>query len=95
MDKILSNLGLCNRARGLVSGTDIVIENLKKKKIYLIFLASDASENTKKMINDKAKYYGVPVEMEYTSEELSMALGQFNRMVIGITSAGFVKILRK
>ena len=95
MDKVLSNLGLCARARGLVAGTDIVIENLRKKKIYLIFLASDASENTIKMITDKAKYYGVPVDNSYSSVELSSSVGQVNRMVIGITSAGFVKILRK
>ena len=95
MDKVLNNLGLCTRARGLVSGTDIVIDYLKNKKVYLIFLASDASENTKKLVRDKAKYYGVLVEEGYTSDELSMAIGQTNRMVLGITSAGFVKILKK
>ena len=95
MDKILSNLGLCNRARGLVSGSDIVIDYLKKGKIYYIFLASDASDNTKKMVTDKAKFYNVTVDDTYTSYELSSAIGQSGRMVIGITSAGFLKILKK
>ena len=60
-----------------------------------IFLASDASANTKKMITDKAKFYNVTVDDTYSSYELSSAIGQDNRMVIGITSAGFLKILKK
>ena len=56
MDKILSNLGLCARARGLVDGTDIVCSELTLGKICLIFLASNSSENTKKKIRNKANY---------------------------------------
>ena len=95
MDKILNNLGLCNRANKLVSGTDIVIEEFRLNKVYLIFLANDASDNKKKKINDKAKYYGVDVICDYSSSELSIALGKTNRMVIGIIDKGFVKILKK
>ena len=38
MDKILNNLGLCQRANGLLSGEEMVIEAVASKKVYYIFL---------------------------------------------------------
>ena len=95
MDKILSNLGLCARARGLVDGTDIVCSELALGKICLIFLATNSSENTKKKIRNKANYYNVEVIESYSSEELSSAIGKENRMVVGISNKSFLKILKK
>ena len=95
MDKILSNLGLCARARGLVDGTNIVCSEMALNKIKLIFLANNASDNTKKKIYNKAKYYNVEVVESYSSEELSSAIGKENRMVVGISNESFLKILKK
>jgi len=95
MNKILNNLGLCLKAGKLIHGSDSVIEGMKSSKVKYIFLASDASLNTKKRIKDKSNYYSVEVNEEYTSEELSQAIGKSGRMVIGITDEGFVKILKK
>ena len=95
MDKILNNLGLCMRARGLISGEEFVCEGLQAGKVKYIFLANDASENTKKKILNKAKFYSVEVNIEYTSFDISQAIGKVNRMVLGITNEKFLKILRK
>ncbi|MBQ3253959.1 MAG: ribosomal L7Ae/L30e/S12e/Gadd45 family protein [Acholeplasmatales bacterium] len=95
MDKILNNLGLCNRARGLVSGEEIVCDHMAKGKIKYVFLANDASDNAKKKILNKAKFYSVEVNEEYSSFELSYAIGKTGRMVIGITNENFLKILKK
>ena len=95
MVKILSNLGLCARARGLVDGTDIVCSLMANNRIYLVFLANDASENTKKKIRNKANYYNVEVQESYSSEELSSAIGKVGRMVVGISNESFLKILKK
>ena len=43
MDKILNNLGLCQRANGLISGEEMVIEGIQSGKGYYVFLASDDS----------------------------------------------------
>lgn len=94
MDKILNNLGLCKRAGGLITGSEIVIEGIRNKKVFYVFLASDASMNTKKKINDKCNYYKVLVCDKYSSEELSNAIGVNGRMVIGITNKDFIKILK-
>lgn len=95
MDKILNNLGLCCKARGLITGAEFVVDGLRANTIKLIFLANDASDNTKKKILDKAKYYNCQVIQDYSCAELSQAIGKVGRMVIGITNGNFVKILKK
>ena len=94
MNKILNNLGLAMRANALVSGQEIVEEYLRGKKVFYIFLASDASANTKKAIYNKAKYYNVEVCDSFTSAELNQAIGKTGRMVLGVTVINFVKILK-
>ncbi len=95
MDKILNNLGLCQRSGSLISGEEIVIEYIRAGKVYYVFLASDASDNAKKKINDKAKFYNVEVDNTYSSLEISTAIGKVGRMVVGITDKNFIKILKK
>ena len=95
MDKILNNLGLCNRARGLITGEEFVCDGMANKTVKYVFLASDASANAKKKIYNKANYYNVEVYEGYTSFELSSAIGKVGRIVIGITNENFLKILKK
>ena len=94
MDKKLSNLGLCKRAGGLITGEELVIEGIRSGKVFLVFLAKDAGENAKKQIKDKSKFYNVEVNESFTTDELSNAIGQANRKVIGITVKNFLKILK-
>lgn len=91
----LNNIGLCARANGVVLGQELVLEGIRKGSVFLVFIASDAGANAKKCVSDKANYYGVPYRMDYTTLELSRALGKDNRKVIGITNKGFAKILQK
>lgn len=91
----LNNLGLINKARGLICGEDKVVEKLRDEQVYYIFLASDSGKNTLKKINDKASFYNVEVNLDYTSSELSQVLGKTNVHVVGITNRGFLKIIEK
>jgi ribosomal protein L7Ae-like RNA K-turn-binding protein len=59
----------------------------------LIALASDASENTKKKIRDKASYYGIDVIESLTSTQLSQSIGKTNIKVIAILDEGFKNII--
>ena len=95
MDKILSNLGLCQRAGGIIAGEELVVEAIRNNSVYLVFLASDAGANTTKKIKDKANYYGVEVVESYSSLELSNAIGKNGRMVLGVSNKNFLKILKK
>lgn len=95
MNNILNNLGICCRARGLISGEEFVIDGIRNGNVCLVFLASDASDNTRKRVNDKASFYHVDVVEDFDSAKLSQAIGKNNRKVIGITDRNFVKLLKK
>lgn len=94
MDKILSNLGLCQKSGGIVSGEELVLEGIRAGKVCLVFLANDAGANTTKTIHDKANFYKVEVNESYSSLELSNAIGKNGRMVLGVTNKNFLKILK-
>ena len=89
--KVLSLLGLCQRARRLVSGEDMSLDLIKKGKAKLVFLAHDAGANTSKRIQDKSSTQNVMVIQEFSSDELSNAIGKINRKVIVIKDTGFAK----
>lgn len=88
-DKVLSLIGLCQRARLLVSGEEFSLDKIKNNQARLVFLAKDASQNTSKRILDKSKFYGVDVVQSFSSDELSNAIGKSNRKVIAIKDKGF------
>ncbi len=54
MEKLHSLLGLAMRAGKLVSGEDGTMLDLKKNKLNLVIVATDASNNTKKLFKDKS-----------------------------------------
>ncbi len=94
MDKTLQLLSLIKKANKLITGEEFVTDAIRKQKVFLVFLASDAGVNTSKKIHDKTKYYNIPLIDSYTSEELSNAIGK-KRMVIGITDLGFATSIKK
>ena len=83
MDKTLQLLSLVRKANKLITGEEFVTDAIRKNKIFLVFLASDAGVNTTKKINDKTKYYNVPLISSYSSLELSNA---FVFLAFSITS---------
>ena len=72
MNNILNNLGLCNRAGKIVSGTDMVCDYMASGKVCYIFLASDASDNTRKKILNKAFYSNIEKLERYSSFKFSV-----------------------
>ena len=54
-NKVLSYLGFAARARKLVTGYNTCLYMMEKKKIRLLLLAEDLSENTKKKISVQKK----------------------------------------
>ena len=57
-NKILGLIGLCKRAGKLVTGEQAVLDYIKRSA-YLVIIANDASEGTKKKLTDKCKSYNV------------------------------------
>ncbi|MDR0297877.1 MAG: YlxQ-related RNA-binding protein [Streptococcaceae bacterium] len=92
--KALQLLGLAKRAGKLISGEELVVKSLQNRRCQLVFLASDASENLTKKITDKATFNHISVSRQFTTDELSNAIGQ-NRKVIAVENAGFAKSMEK
>jgi len=82
-------LGLAYVANKVVIGTDEVVKALQNKQLYLVLLATDASDNTTKKIKDKTNTYQVELIHKYSSEDISSAMGKKNIKVIGIKDKGF------
>lgn len=96
-EKLLSTLGLCARARKLVTGTPMVCETLRDKKppVLAVLEASDTSENTHKKLSDKCAYYGVPLyRLTADTERLGRAVGKTGAVAaVGVTDANLYKAL--
>lgn len=91
--QILNFLGLAMRAGKVKTGESVIVDGIKKKHLKLIIVASDASDNTLKLMKDKCKSYNVPLKVFGTRNELGIALGKEDRVNIGITDQGFAKKL--
>ena len=85
INKTLGLLGISAKAGKIVSGTDVVLENIKKRKVSLVILAQDCSEKTKSNIMQAIEKYKIPIKEFGTIEENSKAIGKNNRAIIGIT----------
>lgn len=85
---MLNLIGLAKQAGKIVTGSAVMGKIVQVK---VLFLASDTGDNMKKKYLNKCHYYNIPYSDVYTSAELSDAIGQNNRVVIGITDSGFAK----
>ncbi|MBU1144646.1 MAG: ribosomal L7Ae/L30e/S12e/Gadd45 family protein [Firmicutes bacterium] len=93
--KVLSTFGLAYKASKMVTGEEMCLDRIKKRKALLVFLAKDAGPNTTKRITDKASFYNVKLNTEFTSDELSNSTGKINRKALAITDANFVLLIEK
>ena len=94
-NKVLSLLGLATRSRNVASGEFMTENAVKSGKAYLVIVACDASDNTKKEFSNMCKYYHVPVCCFGTKAELGHAMGKEMRASLAITDPGFAKSLTK
>ncbi len=91
MNKALSMIGLASKARCLVSGEFAVERAVKSHKAFLVIVANDASDNTRKKFEDMCRYYKVPIIFYSDKEELGRVLGKEYRASIALTDANFAK----
>ena len=94
-NKILSLLGLATRSRKVDSGEFMTEKAVKSGKAYLVIVALDASDNTKKLFHDKCSFYKVPVIILGTKEELGHAIGKEFRASVAILDEGFAGAVMK
>ncbi|MBQ7954429.1 MAG: ribosomal L7Ae/L30e/S12e/Gadd45 family protein [Lachnospiraceae bacterium] len=90
-NKIYSLLGLAMRGRNMVSGEFATESAVKDGSAFVVIVASDASENTKKLFSNKCSFYEVPCFVYGTKEELGHALGKELRSSLAITDLGLAQ----
>lgn len=94
-NKLLSLLGFAQKAGKLATGDETCELYLKRKKVKLILLASDAAENTLDKWQSAGKHHNIPVGVIADREALSQAIGKVNRTVVAVLDSGFAKQLEK
>ncbi|NNA37638.1 50S ribosomal protein L7ae [Pseudomonas lundensis] len=93
--KIYSFLGLCQRAGKVVSGEVGVSTNLKKRKLKLVIIAEDASENTKKTYINESKKYNVSLIILGDKVSLGNTIGKEYRSIVGIKDKNMAENLMR
>ena len=96
-DKILSYLGLCRKAGKLICGTDPATDAIRHGKAVMALTAADASDNTKKRIEDGCKYRNVEyATLPFTCFQVGAAVGKSGGIAAAvITEPNFADMIRK
>ena len=94
-DKVLSMLGLATRSRNVVSGGFATEQAVKSGKAYLVIIAEDASDNTRKKYSNMCEFYEVPYVYYSTKEVLGHAMGKEERTTLAVTDEGFADSIQK
>ena len=99
-DKLLSTLGLCARARKLVTGTPMICEALRaggKTPVLAVIEASDTSENTHEKLVSKCAYYKTPhYRISADTACLAHAVGKTGAVAaVGVTDENLLRALAR
>lgn len=95
VERIYSFLGLATKAGKLLSGEDTCERMLKLGKVYLVIVAEDASDNTRKKFENMCDYRKVDIMYFGKKEMLGKFTGKKTRSVIAITDRGFAGRLKE
>ncbi len=86
-------LGLAAKAGKIASGEFSTEKAVKSRKAYLVIVAEDASDNTKKMFQNMCTFYRVPMYVYAGKESLGHCIGKQFRASLAVTDEGFSKSL--
>lgn len=85
--KQLNLLGLATRARHLVSGDEMVEKAIKQSKVYLVVVASDASDATLERYAGFCERENIALNTDFTRFEISQAIGK-SRSICAVSNRG-------
>ena len=89
--KICGLLGLAMRAGKVSFGTEACMQELEKKKIKLLIIATDTAERTKMKFKNICNDRNIPIFEYLNIDEISNAIGKSNKAVVGIKDSNFSK----
>lgn len=84
-NRALSMIGIAAKSGNVLSGEFSTEKAVKTGKAYLVIVAEDASDNTKKMFSNMTTFYETPIYFFGTKEELGKYIGKEFRASLAIT----------
>lgn len=93
--KVFSYIGLATKSGKIASGEFSTEKAVKEGKAWLVLVAEDASNNTKKMFNNMCTYYQVPIYFFGEKTELGHAMGKEYRASLALTDKGLADAVEK
>ena len=94
-NKVLSLLGLATKAGKVASGEFSTEKSVKTGKGFLVLVADDASQNTKKKFQNMCDFYEVPIYFIANKEELGRFCGKEFRASHAVQDENFAKAMLK
>lgn len=94
-NRILLSLGLAQKAGRIASGEFAVEKAVKSHLAYLVIVASDASDNTKKKMRNMTTFYETPLYYYASKEELGRCIGKEYRSMAAVLDRGFAESIKK
>ena len=95
MDRLLSLLGIAQKAGKIESGGFLCEKAVKSRRARIVILAEDAQKNTVSMISNKCNYYKIPYSFYGTKEALGHAIGKGERSCVAVTDRGLADGITK
>lgn len=95
LNRALSMVSLATKAGKTKSGEFQTENAVKDGTAYLVIVAEDASDNTKKKFQNMCDFYKVPIYFYGDKEALGHAMGKEFRASLAVTDDGFAKGIRK
>ena len=90
-NKVLSLLGLATKAGKVASGEFSTEKSVKTGKGFLVLVADDASQNTRKKFQNMCDFYEVPIYFIADKEELGKFCGKEFRASLAVQDENFAK----
>ena len=94
-NKVLSPLGLATKAGKVASGEFSTEKSVKTGKGFLVLVADDASQNTRKKFQNMCDFYEVPIYFIANKEELGRFCGKEFRASLAVQDENFAKAMLK
>lgn len=93
MNRIYSFFGLAAKAGKVLTGDDTCERAIRAGKVFLVLVAGDASDNTKKKFHDLCSHRDIHIRVYGVKDELGRYAGKETRSVAAILDTGFAKRL--
>ena len=89
-ERAMSMLGLCARARRLITGEHAVVQAIRSGECKLALLDAGAAKNAEKAVSQACLTHGVPL-VRTEPGRLGEAVGKPGRMAAAVTDEGMAR----